>query len=277
MIQEQQQIQLFDQVAASRRRMNAGLFSGEQRRPLLLQSIQIEEPILSESTLSDEAILNELTMMVGVQPVNDLRTPITLAFVMRTKEADEGYGMSIVLEPHTTELSKHRATLHEWKNRIAQRLLEKSAQDLLMDDVEGGFLAIFQQLSEPDVHKRRLLFDGLDLSKSENLLRAYERALPYNLQRKMSKIAKACRRGMGNVLVGSRDMVEWAQKFMSPYQREKMRFVIYENGEVQDLPWLLVGYCGKNRYDAGLVFTHQKGGRGALVENNVERYWRRLL
>ena len=186
MIQEQQ-IQLFDQVAASRRRMNAGLFSGEQRRPLLLQSIQIEEPILSESTLSDEAILNELTMMVGVQPVNDLRTPITLAFVMRTKEADEGYGMSIVLEPHTTELSKHRATLHEWKNRIAQRLLEKSAQDLLMDDVEGGFLAIFEQLSEPDVHKRRLLFDGLDLSKSENLLRAYERALPYNLQRKMSK------------------------------------------------------------------------------------------
>ena len=73
MIQEQQQqIQLFDQVAASRRRMNAGLFSGEQRRPLLLQSIEIEEPILS-----------------------------------------------IVLEPHTTELSKHRATyevLYERQN-----------------------------------------------------------------------------------------------------------------------------------------------------------------
>jgi hypothetical protein len=235
-------------------------------------------------------------MMVGVQPVNDLRTSITLAFVMRvysdrrtrqrTKEADEGYGMSIVLESHTTELSKHRATLHEWKNRIAQRLLEKSAQDLLMDDAYGGFLAS-RYKPTPRItrtkDKRRLLFDGLDLSKSENLLRAYERALPYNLQRKMSKIAKACRRGMGNVLVGSRDMVEWAQKFMSQYQRDNLRFVIYENGEVQVLPWLLVGYCGKNtdfpitRYDAGLVFTHQKGGRGALVENNVERYWRRLL
>lgn len=242
---------------------NSVTFNEQTRRvPLLVELAGT--PGVPDIISNDVLLMMELCAMVGVQLIDNKSS---VAFLMKSNhvEMELPYNvMTLSLESHHVELEPP-ISLREWRHKIASHLLENAEVDCLTDDKVGGF--------------EELLHTG-KYKTFKKLGEAYYLSLRFNLQRKMSAIALATRRGQGNTLIGSRNAIEWLLQHIPDYQKCRLKVIIFEEGEIQEKPWLLLGYNGHNKYDTGLAFLYQgnaQGGRGALVDNNVKRYWRRLI
>lgn len=273
-----QQHQLIDHAEIGRRAVSLAAFNEQpQHVPLLLAG----SPGVPDLLDVDDVLKAALSAFVGFQPLKpgvDSRPP--MAFLMKSKYVDTVVtpdevpytGMAFSIDKADVELGKP-ASMKEWRRRIVSYLIENAEPDLLWTDRAGGIDATIERLKKNNP-------DSSIAVSSAGIMIEYENSLKFNLQRKMSAIAKVTRRGMGNRLIGSRSAVEELLEFIPESQQSRLKIIIFEDGEIQKDPWLLVGYNGTSPYDTGLAFVYKgnsHGGQGALVDNDVKRYWRRLI
>ena len=276
-------IQLFDQAEVTRRAISLASLTEQPRSVPLLVALA-GSPGIPDVLDVDDVLKATLNAFVGFQPLKPGMP--SLAFLMKSKYVETindptadpfgtkqipYSGMAIHIVSQYAELGKP-LFMRQWRQKIAQYLIDHAEEDRLWDDKVGGVDAVIDRMKhdmDPKI--------GLD---AKDIMVKYHEMLKFNLQRKMSAIAKVTRRGMGNRIVGSRSAVEDLLEHIPESQQSRLKIIVYEDGEVQSKPWLLVGYNGSNPYDTGLAFVYQgnsKYGRGALVDNDVKKYWRRII
>jgi hypothetical protein len=232
--------------------------------------------IFDVKTPTDDPVVNDIKAMCGFQNLNMDKK---LVFYLHTKyvsspewesappDSPEQQFQSLALSIDKLEIDvrPRPASLASWRHLIVRTLLKEAEIDLLIDDEAGGIKATYEH-HKPETY--------------EELKKQYFRAIRFTLQRKRSKIAKVTRRGMGNTLVGSRSAIETLLTEIPESGRHQLKIVIFEDGEIADEPFILLGYNGGTPYDSSLLFGYNGdkiGGYGGFAVNDIAKYWKRIL
>ena len=97
-----------------------------------------------------------------------------------------------------------------------------------------------------------------------------------------TRIGQKSRRGFGSVVLGDRAGLERINSIKELPTYDQFTVVQFENGEVQQQPWAMLGYHSRD-VDTGAVFARQSeydsDGRvyGTILSNSTDLYWIRLV
>ena len=104
----------------------------------------------------------------------------------------------------------------------------------------------------------------------------------FAFMRRSTRIGQKSRRGFGCVILGDRTGLELISPIKELPTYDQFTVVQFENGEVQQQPWAMLGYHSRD-VDTGAVFARQSDygsdGRvyGTILSNSTDLYWIRLV